>query len=293
MSASSIGWEQSCHSADILGHYCTRTTSWRTWRTPYQPPQQNDSSRLRNRAGQMLQGLQICPNDQRFCMTNSMQNMGATACWTRALPLGKPQSVCNKWNSPWRDLPTGSATPTLVSSTSGEKHGWLRFWKRSISPLSGDKTVWNMCEMDPCTGRRWLQIFWRHWRTGCLWKVFIMRNGFSDSGLRFFSGNVQVTFGRRGKRECEATSDQWQIWVCAFAKRQEVTSQSCQIQLSLLWFVRCRMATITRNPAINSKIRTQMWGTGKSWLISAKLIVAWNNHTVGLRYTNAAWHRKN
>jgi len=39
----------------------------------------------------------------------------------------------------------------------------------------------------------------------------------------------------------------------------------CQIQLSWLWFVECQTARMTRHLAINSKLRTQMWGTGRSW----------------------------
>jgi len=53
------------------------------------------------------------------------------------------------------------------------------------------------------------------------------------------------------------------------------------------------MATMTRHPAITSKLCTQMWGTGRSWLISSNKTVARMNHTVWLRYTNAAWRRKN
>jgi len=65
------------------------------------------------------------------------------------------------------------------------------------------------------------------------------------------------------------------------------------IQLSWLWFVGCWTATMTRNPAINSKRRRQMWCTARSWLISLKKIVAWKHHTVWLCITNATQSRKN
>ena len=45
-----------------------------------------------------------------------------------------------------------------------------------------------------------------------------MLNGFGDNGWRYFGKNVQVRFGRRGRREGEATSDQRQIWESARAK---------------------------------------------------------------------------
>jgi len=120
-----------------------------------------------------------------------------------------------------------------------------------------------------------------------------MPSGFGNSGWRWFGRNVQARFGGRGGREGEATSDRWWIWVSARAKQPEVSSESCQIQLPWLWFVESWMATMTRHSACNSKLCSQMWGTGRSWLISSNKIVAWKNHTVWLRYTNATWRRKN
>jgi len=63
--------------------------------------------------------------------------------------------------------------------------------------------------------------------------------------------------------------------------------------ISWLQFIECWMATMSRHPACNSKLRTQMWGTGRSWLISLNKMVAWNIQTVWLRYTNATWCIKN
>jgi len=120
-----------------------------------------------------------------------------------------------------------------------------------------------------------------------------MQNGFSDSGFRYLWRNVQAKFGRLGRREGEATSDQRQIWASVWVKKRQVTSQSCQIQLSWLWFVECQTATMTRHPACNSKLCTQMWGTGRSWLISSNKIVVQKNHTVSPRYKYAIWHRNN
>jgi len=102
--------------------------------------------------------------------------------------------------------------------------------------------------MDPCTGRQQLQIFWRHSRHCCLWILSIMQNGFVGSGWRCFWRNVPAKFGWQGKSEGKETSDRRLIWESAWAKRWEVTSQSCQIQPSWLWFAGCRMARISFYP---------------------------------------------
>jgi len=194
----------------------------------------NDFSRLWNCAGQMLQGLQICPHCQRFLMTNLMQMLRVMIHRTWAGPKAKPQSACRKLNSPCSNWPKGWGSSTLVHSTSGRRYGWLGLSRRSIGSVSWDRTVWNRCEMDPWTGRRLLQIFWGLSRPGCLWTISIMPNGFRNSGWRRFWRNVQVWFGRRGRREGEATSDWRRSRVSAQAKQREVMSQSCQIQLSWL-----------------------------------------------------------
>jgi len=103
-------------------------------------------------------------------------------------------------------------------------------------------------------------------------------------------GSVGEEEGKAGQ---QATSNKWQIWVIARAKKREITSQSCWTQLSWLWFVKSQTAIITRHPACNSNLHTEMWGTGRSWLISSNKIVAQMNHTVWLRHSNATWHRKN
>jgi len=225
-------------------------------------------------------------------MLNSMLIMKVTVCWTWAVPKAKPHSAWSKWNSPWRNLPKQWGSPTLVHSTSARKYGRLGFWRRRIGPLSNNRTVWNNFEMDPCTGQWWLQICSRHLRTGCLWNLLVMLKVFGDSGLRCFRRNVQERFRRPGKWEGEATSHPQQIWQCAQAPKWEVTSESCQIQLGWVWFIRCQMATMTWHPAYNSKLHTQMSGTGRSWLISPKWIVAGKNHNVWPRFTNATWPRK-
>ena len=212
---------------------------------------------------------------------------------TRAGPKAMPQSASSKRNSPWSNFPTGWGCPTLVPSTSGRNDGWLGFWRRSIDSLSQDITVWISWKMDPCTGRWQLRICWRLSRTGCHWKILIKPNGISDSGWRWFRRHVQVRFGRRGRREARATSDRRQFWESVGAKKREVKSQSCQGQLWWLWFIECRMTTMTRHWSSNSKLHTQMWGIGKSRLISSKKIVTQQNNTLWLPYTNATWHRKN
>jgi len=206
---------------------------------------------------------------------------------------GKDPSALSRQNSPWSNLPKGWGSPTWLHSTSGRKYRWLGFFRRSIGPLCGDKTIWNSCEMYPSTGRRRLQIIWRLSGPGCFGNIQIRLNGFSNCGLGSFWRNVQTRSWRRGRREGEATSIQRWIWVSTLAKSQEVTSMSCQIRLSWLWFVECRMATMHRYPAINFNLCTPMWGTGWSWLISSDKIVARKNHTVWLRYSNATRHRNN
>jgi len=85
--------------------------------------QRNDFSQLRNWAGQMMQGLRICPHYQRVLMTSSMQMMRVMISWTWAGPKAKPQSAWSQWSSPWRNLPKGWGCPTRVHSTSGRKYG--------------------------------------------------------------------------------------------------------------------------------------------------------------------------
>jgi len=160
--------------------------------------------------------------------------------------------------------------PTLVLLTSARKYGWLCIWRRSISPLSGDRTICNSGEIDPCTGRRRLQIFCWQLRTACLGKILIMPNGFGDSGLRCFWNNVQERFGRRERSEGKVTSNGQRLWGSGRATWRKVTTQSCQIHVSWLWFIECRMATMTRHPAINSMFHPQRWESGKSWLITSK-----------------------
>jgi len=255
--------------------------------------EQHDFCQLQNYEGQMLQRLLICPHYLKFPVTNTMQIMRATIHWTCAGPKAKRQSAWTKWNSPWSNLPKEWGSPTLVPSTNGRKYGWLGFWRRNIGQLSRDRTVWNSIEIDLCTGRWRMQIFWRLSRLHCSWKILIMLNGFGDSGLRCFWRNVQVRFGRRGRREGQAPSDRRRIWESALATQWEIMSQNCQMQLSWLWFVECRTATMTRHPLCNSKLRTQMSGAGRSWLISLKKIAAWKNHTVWLWYANATRCKKN
>jgi len=194
--------------------------------------QRNDFSLPRNQAVQMLQGFWTCPHYQRLLITNSMKNMRAMIRRTWVGRNAKPQWASSKLNSPWSNLPKGWGSPTLVCSTSGRKYGWLRSWRNSIIPLSRDRTVQNSWEMYLSSGRQRLQIIWKHSRPGCLRKILIMPNGFGDSGRRWFWRNVQVRFGRGGRRGGKAASEQWRICQSRQAKKRVVTFQSCQIQLS-------------------------------------------------------------
>jgi len=161
--------------------------------------QQNNSCCLQYRGKQMSQDLRTCPNCCRFAMTVKMQMMRATICQTWAVQRVNPQSAWCKPNSPWSNLPNRWRRPTLVPSTSRRKYGWLGFLKKSISALSGGRPVWTRLEMDLCSGRHWLQIFWRHLRAGCHWIISIMPNEFVRSRWRCFGTNVQAKFGRWGK----------------------------------------------------------------------------------------------
>jgi len=263
---------------------------------PGGPPlawRRNHFCQQRDRGGRMLQGLQICPHYQRFSMTNTMQIMRVMIHQTWAGPRANPQSAWSEQNSPWSNCPKGWGNVTSVPSASGRKYGWLGFTRRSISPWSGDRTVWNNYKIDPCTGRRRSEIFWRLSRPGCVWKISITLNGFGDSGLRCFWRNVPVRFGRLGRREGKAMSNWRRIWESAGVTYRDVISHRCQIWISSLWFIECRTATMNRHPARNSRLRTQIRGTWRSWLISSKMIVARKHHTASLQYTNPTRHRKN
>jgi len=175
-------------------------------------PERNDCSCLRICQGQMLQGWPTCLHYQRFPKKDTMQIMRTTIRQTRAGPKTKLQSAWCKRNSPWSNSPKRWGRPTLMPSTSVTKYASLGFWRRSISPLSGARTIWNCCEKDPCTGKRRLQMLWRHSRPASLWKFLIMQNGFGNSGLKCFWRNVHAKFKRQGRWEDEATSDWWRIW---------------------------------------------------------------------------------
>jgi len=218
-------------------------------------------------------------------MTDMMWIMRLMIHQTWVVLKAKPQSAWNKRNSPWSNLPKWLSGPTLVPSTSGRKYRWLGFWRKCNSPLSGDRTVWNSFGIDTCTGRWQLQMVWWLSSHGRQRIILITPNGFGNSGLRGTWQNMLPRFGRRGRGEDEATSDLRWIRQSVRTKKRELSSQSSERQLSSLWFVECRTATMTRHPAINCTLSAQMWGTGRSWLISWNKIVAWEIHTVWLQYT--------
>jgi hypothetical protein len=115
-----------------------------------------------------------------------MQILRATIRWTLAGQKAKPQPACSDQHYPSSNLPTGWGSPTVVHSTSGRKYRWLGFFSITISPESRDRTVCNTSEMDTSTGRRQVQMFWRHSKPCCNWKLSILLNGFSNSGFRCF-----------------------------------------------------------------------------------------------------------
>jgi len=170
--------------------------------------------------------------------------MRATIRQTRVVQKANPQFAWSKRSSLWSNLPKEWGRPTTVHCTSGRNYGWRGFSRRSIGQWSGGRTDWKKFEMDPCTELQQSQIFWRHSRSGCCWLMSIMRNGFAGSGCRCFQRNVQTKFKRWGEREGEATSDRRQFWENAWATKGEVTSLSCQIQPSRLWFTGFWMARI-------------------------------------------------
>jgi hypothetical protein len=119
----------------------------------------------------MFQALPVSLYDQRYPMTNMIQNMRVTICPTWAELKANLQSAWSKWHSPWINLPKGLCSPTLVPSTGGRNNKSLGFRGRSISPLSGDRTVWNSCKLDSSTGRGWLLMVWRLCKSGCFRNV--------------------------------------------------------------------------------------------------------------------------
>ena len=138
---------------------------------------------------------------------------------TWAGPKAKLQSAWNKRNSRRSNLPKGWGSPMLVYSLSGRKYGWWGLLERRISPLCGDRIVWNSCKVDPCTGRWRLQIFWRLSGSGRVCKNLIWSNVFSDIELRCFWRNIIARFGRRGTRDSKATNNRRRIRVSARAKK--------------------------------------------------------------------------
>jgi len=117
--------------------------------------------------------------------TNMVPTMGALIHWTWAIQVANPPSAWNKLHSPSSNLPNGWGRPTTVQSRSGWWYEWLAFWNNSIGPLSRGRTVSICIEMDPCSGKQWLQIIWWHSRTGSEWIHLNILNRFTSSGLRY------------------------------------------------------------------------------------------------------------
>jgi hypothetical protein len=71
-------------------------------------------------------------------------------------------------------------------------------------------------------------------------KTWLTLNNFNNAEwirrqwVQMFLKTVQAKFGRQRKRKGEATSDWRWIWDSTLATRQQVTTQSCQIQCSSL-----------------------------------------------------------
>jgi hypothetical protein len=125
---------------------------------------------------------------------------------------GQPPISLKQMQSSLKQFAKMMGQPTLVHSTSERKYEWLGFSRRSIGPLSRDRTVHNRSEMDQCTGRRGLQIFQRISRHGCLWTISIMPKGFGSNVLKCFQRTMQARFRRQRRREGEATSDRRVTW---------------------------------------------------------------------------------
>jgi len=153
----------------------------------------------------------------------------------------------NKWKKVW------------VAGLLEEKHLSIVQGQTCLKQLRDGPLHWETAVAD----------FVETFETWCRSIISIILNQLFGSGWRCFSRNVQVKFGSWGKREGKATCDRRQMWESAWAKRWQVSSQSCQIQLSWLWCARCWMPTISFYPQTNSKPRIPMWGTGRSWLISS------------------------
>jgi len=194
----------------------------------------NNCSWLQNRAGQMLQGLRICPHYQRFRMSNLMLSLRVMLRQTWAGPKAKTQSTLSKRNSPWSNLAKGWGSPTLVHSTSGRKYGWLRFGRRSISPLSRDRNGWNSCKVDSFTGWWWLQIFLETFETSLPVENFHNAEWIRGRWVEMFMKKCASEVWEARKKGRQHNNWQWQICESVWPKMRELTSQSCQIQLSWL-----------------------------------------------------------
>ena len=257
---------------------------WRLWQSAFtltQPvrPDGNVFCWCRTTTENRCHRFWTHPHCGSFPTTLMMWIMTATIHLSWAVQWANPQSAWSKLNSPSSNLPNGWDRPTTVRSTSGRKNGWLGIWSNSISPLSRGSTIRNSFDTDPCTGRQQLQIVWRHSRTGSHWIISIMLNGFGCIGLWCIRRNVQMKFRWWGQREGEATRDwQWE-WEGVHANSRDITSQSCHIQTSWWWFTGCQIVTTSWYLPNNSKPHKQMWGTGRSWLISLTETGAQKWHT--------------
>lgn len=131
---------------------------------------------------QISQGLCTGSDCCRYGTTNMMQILRVTICQTWAVQRPNPQLACSKLNSPGSNLWKGWGRPTRMHSTSGRKNGLLGFLRKRICLLSGGRTVWISFVMYSSTGRQWLEIFWRHSRTGCHLVISKILNRFGSSG---------------------------------------------------------------------------------------------------------------
>jgi len=145
--------------------------------------------------------------------------------------------------------------------------------------------------MDPGTGRHRLQNSLRYWRLGTHWKLLILPNGFSGTVLTCLWGKVQANFWRKEQTEGKATQDWRCIWDSMWSTWWQVTSQSCKIQHSWLWLGGCQMAMMTEYPRSTFKFHTQMWDTGRSWLISSPGKMVQMCHTLSHQCSGAPWSR--
>jgi len=241
----------------------------------------------RNSAGQMLQELPISLQYKRFSMTSKTQIMRAKFCRPRvelkaklqsasisleqfAKRMGQPNfSAFNKWKQLW------------LAGFLEKKHWSIIWWRNRLNQLLDEPLHWEMAVADFLgTFGTWLPLD-NFDHAECIWRLWVemlLKKSASDiceACQKWRRGNKRTAMD---SRKCADNNARGNVL--------ELPNTTYMVVID-----RVPKPIMTRHPVYNCKLHTQMWGTGRSCLISSKHIVAQMNHPVWPRCTNATWHR--